>query len=242
MPRDLFGDVVDPGPGLGAHARSAVPLSLVAHAVFAAVVIIVPLMASDGAPRPHPAEAIRATVERPSPPPVPAPAQSVKAIRSPRPASSGTNVAPRVAPPDIGTEIPTTITLDASLGPVAGFDPGAIGHGAGLKVPELSSVTQPYRQLGPQRTGGVVKTPLKVRHVPPIYPAIAQQARVEGVVIIEAIVGVDGRVMEARVLRSKPLLDEAALAAVRQWEFTATTLNGVPVPVIMTVTVNFTLR
>ena len=67
------------------------------------------------------------------------------------------------------------------------------------------------------RPGGVIKTPVKVRHVPPIYPAIAQQARVEGIVIIEAIIGVDGRVRDARVLRSQPLFDEAALAAVRQW-------------------------
>jgi protein TonB len=90
--------------------------------------------------------------------------------------------------------------------------------------------------------GGRIKIPAKVLHVPPVYPAIAQQARVEGVVIIEAIIGTDGRVKEARVLRSKPLLDEAALAAVRQWVFSPTTLNGVPVPVLMTVTVNFTLR
>lgn len=61
-------------------------------------------------------------------------------------------------------------------------------------------------------------------------------------VIIEAIIGVDGRVKQARVLRSKPFLDEAALEAVRHWVFTPTTLNGVPVPVIMTVTVNFKLH
>jgi protein TonB len=48
-------------------------------------------------------------------------------------------------------------------------------------------------------------------------------------------------VQDARVLRSIPLLDQAALEAVKQWEFTPTTLNGVPVPVIMTVTVQFTL-
>ncbi len=106
-------------------------------------------------------------------------------------------------------------------------------------VPEVPAVPQIAK---PVRPGGLIKTPVKVRHVPPVYPVIAQQARVEGIVIIEAIVGVDGRVTEARVLRSKPLLDEAALAAVRQWEFTPTTLNGVPVPVIMTVTVNFMLH
>lgn len=60
--------------------------------------------------------------------------------------------------------------------------------------------------------------------------------------IIEATIGVDGRLINARLLRSIPLLDQAALEAVRQWEFTPTLLNGVPVPVIMTVTVNFTLK
>jgi periplasmic protein TonB len=55
------------------------------------------------------------------------------------------------------------------------------------------------------------------------------------------VIGPSGRVQDARVLRSIPLLDQAALEAVKQWEFTPTTLNGVPVPVIMTVTVQFTL-
>jgi periplasmic protein TonB len=94
----------------------------------------------------------------------------------------------------------------------------------------------------PLPVGGRIKEPTKVRHVPPVYPTMAQQAHVEGIVIIEAIIGIDGRVKEARVLRSKPLLDQAALDAVRQWVFTPTTLNGVPVPVIMTVTVNFMLK
>ena len=76
----------------------------------------------------------------------------------------------------------------------------------------------------------------------PVYPSIAQSARVQGVVIVEATIGPDGRVSDARVLRSIPLLDQAALDAVRQWVFTPTLLNGVPVPVIMTVTVNFTLQ
>jgi len=62
------------------------------------------------------------------------------------------------------------------------------------------------------------------------------------VVIIEATIGTDGKVKDAKVLRTIPLLDQAALDAVRQWEFTPTLLNGVPVPVIMTVTVNFTLQ
>ena len=60
-------------------------------------------------------------------------------------------------------------------------------------------------------------------------------------VILEAIVGTDGSVKSAQVLRGHPLLDEAAVDAVQQWRYTPTLLNGVPVDVVMTVTVNFTL-
>ena len=83
---------------------------------------------------------------------------------------------------------------------------------------------------------------MRVKNVNPVYPSIAQSARVQGVVIIEATIGADGRVQDTKVLRSIPLLDQAAIDAVRQWTYTPTLLNGVPVPVIMTVTVNFTLR
>jgi protein TonB len=92
------------------------------------------------------------------------------------------------------------------------------------------------------RVGGAIQAPKKVRNVDPAYPPIAQSARVQGVVILEATIGPDGRVQDVRVLRSIPLLDSAAIEAVRQWQYTPTLLNGVPVPVIMTVTVNFTLR
>jgi protein TonB len=78
--------------------------------------------------------------------------------------------------------------------------------------------------------------------VRPRYPPEAQAAGIQGVVIIEAMIDVDGRVGGAKVLRSIPGLDEPALEAVRQWEFTTTELNGVAVPVIMTVTVNFSLQ
>jgi periplasmic protein TonB len=83
---------------------------------------------------------------------------------------------------------------------------------------------------------------MKVRNVYPVYPADAQEAKVQGVVIIEARIERDGTVSRARVLKSIPELDDAAVEAVRQWEFTPTLLNGAPVPVIMTVTVNFTLQ
>jgi protein TonB len=93
----------------------------------------------------------------------------------------------------------------------------------------------------PVRVGGNIRPPEKTTHVTPIYPEVAKSARVQGVVILETLIDEQGRVADARILRSIPLLDQAALDAVRQWEFTPTLLNGVPVPVVMTVTVQFTL-
>ena len=87
-----------------------------------------------------------------------------------------------------------------------------------------------------------MRTPRKIRDVRPVYPQEARDARVQGVVIIEARIEPDGRVGSARVLRSIPLLDQAALDAVQQWEFEPTLLNGAPVAVVMTVTVQFTTQ
>jgi TonB family protein len=95
-------------------------------------------------------------------------------------------------------------------------------------------------KIVPVRIGGQIKAPSKIKDVKPVYPAIAQSARVAGVVTIEATIGPDGKVMDAKVVHSIPLLDQAALDAVRQWEYTPTLLNGVPVPVLVTVTINFT--
>jgi len=89
------------------------------------------------------------------------------------------------------------------------------------------------------RVGGQIKPPTKIKDVQPVYPAIARSARVAGVVTIEAMIGPDGKVVDATVVNSIPLLDQAALDAVQQWEYTPTLLNGVPVPVIVNVTINF---
>jgi TonB family protein len=96
------------------------------------------------------------------------------------------------------------------------------------------------KMVAPLRIGGQIKAPLKIKDVKPVYPAIARSARVAGAVTMEATIGPDGKVIDAKVVRSIPLLDQAALDAVRQWEYTPTLLNGVPVPVLVTVTINFT--
>jgi TonB family protein len=106
--------------------------------------------------------------------------------------------------------------------------------------PPLAETTSPSR-ADAIRVGGDVRQPTKTKHVSPAYPELAEAASVQGVVILEARIGVEGKVTHARVLRSVPLLDQAALDAVMQWEFQPTLLNGQPVPVMMTVTVQFTL-
>ncbi|HXG56054.1 MAG TPA: TonB family protein [Vicinamibacterales bacterium] len=131
-------------------------------------------------------------------------------------------------------------------------------HGKVVQTPELIRDVKPQERLDvapatdqmpppppptqPVRVGGNIKTPGKIHHVPPVYPPDAQAARVAGMVLLEVRIGTDGSVEDARVLRSIPIFDQAALEAVRQWRFTPTLLNGQPVPVIMTVTVNFTLE
>jgi protein TonB len=95
--------------------------------------------------------------------------------------------------------------------------------------------------LTPLRVGGGIQEPRKTRHVSPLYPRDAVMARVQGVVVLECTISPQGKVVAVKTVRGVPMLNEAAIQAVRQWEYTPTLLNGVPVPVIMTVTVNFKL-
>src|SRR5262245_5221614 len=92
----------------------------------------------------------------------------------------------------------------------------------------------------PLRVGGQVRPPVRIKEVPPVYPSIARSAQVQGDVVIEATIDENGKVADARVVKSVPMLDQAALDAVRQWEYRPSLLNGVPTPVVMTVTVKFT--
>ena len=90
------------------------------------------------------------------------------------------------------------------------------------------------------KVGGQIRPPIRIKEVAPVYPAIAQSARVQGDVVIEATIDDEGMVADARVVKSVPMLDQAALDAVRQWQYRPSLLNGVPTAVVMTVTVRFT--
>ena len=103
----------------------------------------------------------------------------------------------------------------------------------------LCSVPAAAQTQTPVRVGGDIPQPVRTEYVAPVYPALAQAAKMQGTVIIEATIGPDGRVTDVRVLRPTPILDAAAIEAVRKWRYTPTMLNGVAVPVMMPVTVNF---
>jgi protein TonB len=94
----------------------------------------------------------------------------------------------------------------------------------------------------PRRVGGDIKPPERTIYKAPQYPPAAQAARIEGTVTLEAIIDAEGVVQNVKVLGSVPLLDRAAVEAVQQWRYTPTRLNGVAIPIIMTVRVTFTLK
>ena len=139
-----------------------------------------------------------------------------------------------------GSGEPPQVTYPPQAGAAAGgSQTSQMVWSSGVRVAEAGH-TQ-VAMAAPLRVGSGIAVPVRLKHVAPVYPEEAQAARIQGVVIIEATVGADGRVADARILRSVPMLDAAALEAVRQWEYQPTLLNGVPTPVVMTTTVQFSL-
>ena len=232
MPGIMFQDVVCPRARSN-RKWSTVPISFAVHTVMLAVLIVMPLIATDILPSP------RTTLEFDVPyvPVVPS-APPARRTAPPR-AVPGTTGAPVVAPDTIGAE------------PGIVFQPGDVDTSAidslvgGIGVEQVTADALPPAVAAPPapiRAGGNIKPPTRIKYVVPDYPAIAKANKVEGVVIIEAIIGTDGNVENAKVLRGKPLLDGSALEAVRSWQYTPTLLNGMPTAVIMTVTVQFHLN
>ena len=107
----------------------------------------------------------------------------------------------------------------------------------------LSQAAQdrPATPVQPIRVGGVIRAPQKVKDARPVCPT-GSLPESGAVVILEAVIAPDGRVIDVKVLRSVPPFDQPSVDAVRQWQFTPTLLNNVPVPVIMTVTAVYQTR
>ena len=233
MPRIMFQDVVC------SRARSngkwyTLPLSCLVHTAVLAILIVVPLIATDTLPKTAGADAVR------------------HAVCSCRAAgASDATCCARACRHSRCRALPSSHPSVIGVEPGLIFQPGDVetsgidGIVGGLDVPTAAVEAPPppaVAPAGPITIGGNIKPPARTKYVMPEYPELARKNRVQGVVILEAIIGADGKVEDARVLRSSPLLDQAALTAVRAWEYTPTLLNGRPTPVIMTVTVVFGLK
>ena len=118
----------------------------------------------------------------------------------------------------------------------------ALAIGVVAPVAAFAQDPPPPPPDGPVRVGGLVKEPTRLTYVAPNYPEIAKTAKISGTVIIEIQIAKDGSVAKAKILKPAPLLDEAALEAVKQWKYTVSYLANEPVEVLMVVTVNFTLK
>lgn len=210
-------------------------VSIVVHVVLLIVLVIIPLAAIGALPgiRVVPAFIQASAAELPDVPPPPGdrrPAQSAPESTSPS--------VPLHAPDRIAPEGPPAVVV-----PQFGDGPATVpgGLGAGTLVPVVPIVTPPPPPRTPVRPGGDIQVPKKITHVAPVYPPLAIATQTQGTVILDAVIGEDGRVRDVRILRSIPLLDQAAMDAVRRWRFTPTLLNGQPVPVVMNVQVSFVL-
>ena len=210
MPGLMFQDVVC------SRARAdskwyTVPLSLIVHTLVLAVIIVAPLIATtDLLPKP------RAIMEFVTPhvPVVPTVPPAARRVVPSSSAAAMTGAAPLVAPETIGAESgvifePGPINT-TGIDSIVGGDIGQVAVDAPPPVPAAPA--------GPPVVGETSSRPRERSMSPRSIPISRETLRLQGVVILEAVIGADGKVQDLRVLRSIPLLDEAALAAVRAWD------------------------
>jgi protein TonB len=228
---------------------SATAVSLAAHvAVVATVVWGVMFSVSETMPEVPAMMAFvaEAPAPPPPPPPPPPPASVARAAQAkPVPTNGPTFVAPAAIP--VGIQPESGIDLfDGEGGVVGGVEGGipggVLGGVLGGMVAEVLPPPPPPPPKAPTRIGGDIKPPALIHRVEPEYPPVAVSGKIQGLVILEAEVNEAGVVTDVRVLRPMLLLDEAAIKAVKQWRYQPLVLNGTPVPFILTVTLNFSLR
>lgn len=185
----------------------------------------------------------------PPPPPPPAPVVAVRAIPPKRVfTNAGKLLAPTYIPrkAEIIKEQPLEPDLlggsqEGVPGGVPGGQMGGVIGGIVSGLSHTNVIAPPSAPRAPVRVGGKVKPPRPLFTPAPVYPVIARQARVQGTVLIDAIVDTDGSVIEVKLVSGNPLLIQAALDAVRNWRYEPSYLNGEVVQVALIVTVTFQL-
>jgi protein TonB len=226
--------------GLRSHLSGSVPISIAAHLVVLLLLLIVPLAADIALPM---LEKDRPEFMRvaPPPPPPPPPAPALVPRHPVTTTMTDLIVPPTSAPPSIQPETPASAPqFDVSIGS-GPLGPGGPGIDTGMVTIAPPPPLDPPR-AATVRVAQLPEPPRKILDARPLYPDIARNAHVEGTVILEAVLDTSGNITQLRVVRSVPLLDHAALDAVRQWKYTPTVYGGRPVSVLMTITIRFTLN
>jgi protein TonB len=231
----------------GNWKRATLPIAYMAEVLLVGVIAVVPLIHTEALPRmllvgPIPLP------PTPPPPPAPAPAQT----RAPRRVSAEEILnAPVTIPKTIAVIHEEPVPLEGVAGVVPGGVPGGIPGGTPGGFPKglldsnaWSSNPPPPPKVSrpaPIRVGGQVIAAKLIYQLKPEYPPMAKMARIQGAVLLEAIIAKDGTIQSLEVLRGHPLLVNAALEAVKRWRYQPTLLNGEPVEVLTEISVNFTL-
>jgi len=218
-------------------------LSMVFQVAFLAVLILIPLIYTEALPKTMMATLLVAPPPPPPPPPPPI-AQIVHVKPQVHLMDAGKLVTPKVIPKDIKIikeDAPDMSGMQGGVvggvagGQMGGVIGGVIG-GVGPAPPPPKPTQQRIRQ------GGQVQAAKLVNKVQPLYPPLARQTRISGTVRLHAIIAKNGSVEQLEVISGHPLLVQAALDAVRQWRYQATTLNGENVEVDTTIDVIFSLN
>ena len=243
--------------GRGQTTKSwTIVVSFIGQCLMIGVAILIPLIYTDSLPRTQLTSFLVAPPPPPPPPPPPA-AAPVKAVRMvPRQFDAGRLMAPKVIPKEIAMikedELPPMSSgagvVGGIPGGVPGGTPGGVIGGIISSVPQAAPPPPPVvaapKPVAPQRirVGGNVQQAKLVNQPKPVYPPLAKQARIQGTVRFNAIIGRDGAIANLTVVSGHPLLVPSALEAVRQWKYQPTLLNGEPVEVVTQIDVNFTLQ
>jgi periplasmic protein TonB len=225
-------------------------VSVFGHSFVVALLVLLPLYYTQAINMPQFEKTL--LVAPPPPPPPPPPPAPVHVIQ-PVPKSfftQGKLFAPKFIPKkveQVKEEAPPQEQPNGVMGGVVGGVPGGqlggvlggiLGGNRSMPAPPPPT---PVAHKGPYRVGGKVQPPKLIRQVQPIYPPLAKQARVQGDVVIESVIDQQGKVTQMKVVTGSPLLVQAAIQALEQWQYQPTLLNGQPVAVDMLVTLHFQL-
>lgn len=222
-------------------------ISFTLQAIVIGVIVILPLMFTQALPTKELTTMLTAPPPPPPPPPPPAssPVKAVKVIKVNPTAELRT---PTSIPKEVKMvhDEPQQAPPSATMAGVPGGVPGGVAGGSmgGVIGGVLSSapVAVPDKPT-PQRVrvSQGVTSGLLIKKVTPEYPALAKQARIQGSVVLHAVIGKNGEVQNLQVVSGHPMLTQAAIQAVKQWRYKPYFLNGQPVEVDTNVTVNFSL-